>query len=89
MYSYLSKIIKSSVVDNDAFLPAQRDSRHRHPRDTTDAPPLLPAVTVTGAGIFILLLLLWSLAPVTTVTATVVYEEGEDYQEGDDKSDGR
>lgn len=68
--------------------PAQRDSRHRHPRDTADAPPLLPAVTVTCAGILILLLLLWSLAPVTTVTAAVVYEEGENHQEGDNESDG-
>ena len=71
-----------------SFSPAQRDGSNRHPRDAADAPPLLPTVTVTCAAIFILLLLLWSLAPVTTVTATVVYEERENHQEGDDKSDG-
>lgn len=68
--------------------PAQRDRGHRHPRDAADAPPLLPAVTVTRAAVFILLLLLGALAPVATVTAAVVYEEGENHQEGDDEGDG-
>lgn len=60
--------------------PAERDSRHRHPRDTADSPPLLPTVTVTRAAILILLLFFWSFVPVTTVTAAVVYEEGENHQ---------
>lgn len=69
--------------------PAQCDRRHRRPRDAADAPPLLPAVTVTRAAVFVLLLLLRALAPVATVTAAVVYEEGENHQEGDDQGDGR
>lgn len=74
--------------ESSSSSPAQRDSCHGHPCDTADAPPLLPAVTVTCATIFILLFLLWTLAPVTTVAAAVVYEEGENHQEGDNKSDG-
>lgn len=76
------------MTSQSFFSPAQRDSRHRHPCDTADTPPFLPAVTVTRAAIFILLLLLWSLVPVTPVTAAVVYEERENHQEGDNKSDG-
>lgn len=68
--------------------PAQCDGGHRHPRNAADTPPLLSAVTVTCAAIFILLLFLWSLTPVTTVTAAVVYEKRKNHQEGDDKSDG-
>ena len=81
-------VLKNRSERESSFSPAQRDSRHRHPCDTADAPPLLPAVTVTRAGVFVLLLLLRSLAPVATVTAAVVYEEGEDHQEGDDEGDG-
>lgn len=44
---------------------------------------------MTRAAVFILLLLLRALAPVATVTAAVVYEEGENHQEGDDEGDGR
>lgn len=80
-----SLVIKAS---ESTISPAQSDSRHRHPRDTADAPPFLPTVTVTCAAIFILLLLLWSLTPITAVTAAVVYEEGKNHQEGDNESDG-
>lgn len=70
----------STVTSKNSFSPAERDSRHRHPRDTADSPPLLPTVTVTRAAILILLLFFWSFVPVTTVTAAVVYEEGENHQ---------
>lgn len=69
--------------------PAQRDGCHRHPRDAADAPPLLAAVSVTRAAVLVLVLLLRPLAPVTAVTAAVVYEEGENHEEGDHQSDGR
>lgn len=73
---------------NTRLSPAERNSGHRHPRDAADAPPLLPAVTVTRAAVFVFVLFLWSLAPVPTVTAAVMYEEAQNHQEGDDKSDG-
>lgn len=77
------------MCQSSSASPAQCDCCHRHPRDAADAPPLLPAVTVTRAAVFVLLLLLRALAPVATVTAAVVYEEGENHQEGDHERDGR
>lgn len=72
-----------------ASSPAQRDRRHGHPRDAADPSALLAAVAVTRAAIFVLLLFLGSLAAVAAVTAAVVYEEGQNHQEGDNEGDGR
>lgn len=75
--------------NNLSYSPAQCDSRHRHPGDAADTPPFLASIAVARAALFILLLFLRSLAPVTTATAAVVYKEGDNDEEGENESNGR
>lgn len=75
--------------NNLSYSPAQCDSRHRHPGDAADTPPFLASVSVARAALFVLLLFLRSLAPVTTATAAVVYKEGDNDEEGENESNGR